>query len=65
MLVFAGSKDLPVLARSAGLVTGRAATYLSFARKRLLGFAEETEVHKVFWQSKGPSVPDSIEQVCI
>ena len=44
LLPTAGPKDLPVLARSAGLLTGRAAAYLSTARNRILGFAEENQI---------------------
>ena len=43
-LLHSGPKDLPVLARGAGLVTGRAAAWLASARAKFAQFSKEAEL---------------------
>ena len=42
--VCTGPKDLPIIARNLGRLTGSAAAYVSRARSKLSAFAEEAEV---------------------
>ena len=43
----AGPKDMPVLARGAGLVAGRAAAWLAGARQKFAHFSQEAELSQV------------------
>ena len=47
LLLAAGPKDMPVLARGAGLVAGRAAAWLASARTKFAQFSQEAELSQV------------------